>query len=188
MTQAQLIGQRQRETPSESTSASGQPRRLPADLLRQASRRLQTLALIGAVLWILGPALGHVADTVLNRGQHGWGGVRTVDMIAAVSVAVSLALYFYLRRADRDPLLVMNLGLAFMVAMAFDLGVMMHWGPVAKTPMDATPMISWIGPVVLMFAALVPAPPRKMLVAGFIAVSMDPIGMLLGRGAGLYEF
>jgi tRNA A-37 threonylcarbamoyl transferase component Bud32 len=189
MTPAQLIGQRPRETPGESSSsASGQPRRLPADLLRQASRRLQTLALIAAVLWVLGPVLGHVADTVLNRGQHGWGGVRTVDIIASISVAISLALYFYLRRADRDPQLVMNLGLAFMIAMAFDLGLMMHWGPVAKTPMDATPMISWIGPVILMFAALVPAPPSKMLIAGFIAVSMDPIGMLLGRGAGLYEF
>jgi eukaryotic-like serine/threonine-protein kinase len=188
MTPAQLIGQRPRETPGESSSASGQPRRLPADLLRQASRRLQTLALIAAVLWVLGPLLGHVADTVLNRGQHGWGGVRTVDIIASISVAISLALYFYLRRADRDPQLVMSLGLAFMIAMAFDLGLMMHWGPVSKTPMDATPMISWIGPVILMFAALVPAPPWKMLIAGFIAVSMDPIGMLLGRGAGLYEF
>jgi eukaryotic-like serine/threonine-protein kinase len=188
MKPAQLIGQRPRETPGESSSASGQPRRLPADLLRQASRRLQILALIAAVLWVLGPLLGHVADTVLNRGQHGWGGVRTVDIIASISVAISLALYFYLRRADRDPRLVMNLGLAFMIAMAFDLGLMMHWGPVSKTPMDATPMISWIGPVILMFAALVPAPPSKMLIAGFIAVSMDPLGMLLGRGAGLYEF
>jgi hypothetical protein len=132
MTPAQLIGQRPRETPGESSSASGQPRRLPADLLRQASRRLQTLALIAAVLWVLGPLLGHVADTVLNRGQHGWGGVRTVDIIASISVAISLALYFYLRRADRDPQLVMSLGLAFMIAMAFDLGLMMHWGPVSK--------------------------------------------------------
>ena len=188
MTQAQLIGQRQRETPGESSSAAGQPRRLPADLLRQASHRLQTLALIAAVLWILGPAFGHEADTVLNRGQHGWGGVRTVDIIAGISVTLSLALYFYLRRADRDPRLVVNLGLAFMVATAFDLGLMMHWGPMSKTPMDATPMISWIGPVTLMFAALVPAPPWKMLIAGFIAVSMDPIGMWLGRSAGLYEF
>src|SRR4051794_8517983 len=144
MAQAQLIGQRPRETPAESSSASGQPRRLPADLLRQASKRLQTLALIAAVLWILGPMLGHVADTVLNRGQHGWGSVRTVDIIASISVIVSLALYFYLRRADRDPQLVMNLGLGFMIAMAFDLGVMMHWGPISKAPMDASPMISWI--------------------------------------------
>ncbi len=158
------------------------------DLLRQASRRLQIVALIAAVLWTLGPALGHVADTVLNRGQRGWGGIRTVDIIAAISVMISLALYYYLRRKDRDPRLVMNLGLAFMVAMAFDLGVMMHWGPVDMTIMNPAPMISWIGPVVLMFAALVPAPPWKMLVAGFIAVSMDPIGMWLGHAAGLYDF
>ncbi len=188
MREAKLIGQRQRETPGESRSTPGQARSLPPDLLRQASRRLQIVALIAAVLWILGPALGQVADTVLNRSQHSWGGIRTVDVIAGVSVALSLALYFYLRRADRDPRLVMNLGLAFMVAIAFDLGLMMHLGPVSEGPMDASPMISWIGPVVLMFAALVPAPPWKMLVAGLIAVSMDPIGMVIGRAGGLYEF
>jgi hypothetical protein len=147
MADGKLIGQQRRETLSDGRSIPRQPRRLPPDLLRQASRRLQIVALIAAVLWVLGPALGHVADTVLNRGHHGWGGVRTVDIIAAISVAISLALYFYLRHADRDPQLVMNLGLAFMVIMAFDLGVMMHWGPVVDTPMDPSPMISWIGPV-----------------------------------------
>ena len=187
MTQDKLIGQRQKETPGDNRTSPGQTRRLPADLLRQSSRRLQIAALIAAVLWVLAPALGHVADTVLNRGQRGWGGFRAVDIIAAVSVALSLALYFYLRRADRDPRLVMNLGLGFMVAIAFDLGLMMHWGPVATTPTDMSPMISWIGPVVLMFAALVPAPPWKMLVAGLIAVSMDPLGMLLGSEAGLFD-
>lgn len=188
MPEPKLIARPAKDTPSEFKSLPGKQRRLPDDLLRQASRRLQIVALIAAVLWVLGPALGHVADTVLNRGQRDWGGVRTIDLIAGVSVAISLALYFYLRRGDRDPRLVMNLGLAFMVAMAFDLGIMMHWGPIAKMPIDASPMISWIGPVVLMFAALVPAPPGKLLAAGLIAVSMDPLGMLLGRAAGLYEF
>ena len=49
-------------------------------------------------------------------------------------------------------------------------------------------MISWIGPVILMFAAIVPADPRNMLIAGFLAASMDPIGMLIGRAAGVYRF
>jgi serine/threonine-protein kinase len=49
-------------------------------------------------------------------------------------------------------------------------------------------MITWIGPVILMTAAIVPADPRKMLAAGFLAASMDPIGMLIARAAGVYRF
>ena len=49
-------------------------------------------------------------------------------------------------------------------------------------------MITWIGPVILMTAAIVPADPRKMLVAGLIRASMDPIGMLVARAAGVYRF
>jgi serine/threonine-protein kinase len=49
-------------------------------------------------------------------------------------------------------------------------------------------MITWTGPVVLMFAAIVPALPWKMAVAGFIAVSTIPLGMVLGKMAGVYHY
>jgi serine/threonine-protein kinase len=45
-------------------------------------------------------------------------------------------------------------------------------------------VISWVGPLILMFAAIVPTPPRKMLVAGFVAASMDPAGMWVAQLAG----
>ena len=78
--------------------------------------------------------------------------------------------------------------MVYLVLMAIDLGVMFHWGPVSVAPTIPRPMISWIGPVILMTAAIVPAEPRKMLVAGFLAASMDPIGMLIGRAFGVYHF
>ena len=49
-------------------------------------------------------------------------------------------------------------------------------------------MISWIGPVILMFAALAPGSPWKMLFAGFMAASMDPLGMVIAQAAGRYHF
>jgi hypothetical protein len=45
-------------------------------------------------------------------------------------------------------------------------------------------MISWSGAVVLMFAAIVPTTPVKTLVAGPIAVSMNPVAMVIARQAG----
>jgi serine/threonine-protein kinase len=49
-------------------------------------------------------------------------------------------------------------------------------------------MISWIGVVVLMFSAIVPSAPIKTLIAGIIAVSMNPMGMLIARHRGVWDF
>jgi hypothetical protein len=39
-----------------------------------------------------------------------------------------------------------------------------------------------------MFAAIVPSTRAKTLVAGLIAVSMNPIGMLIARARGAWQF
>jgi serine/threonine-protein kinase len=75
-----------------------------------------------------------------------------------------------------------------MVLTGLGLAIMLHWGIAPRNGMDVTPMITWIGPVILMFAAIVPAPPWKMLLAGFLAVSMDPIGMVLAQARGAYHY
>ena len=177
-----------RETPSDLTTGAGRGRRLPDDLLRQASRRLQILALLAAVLWFLGPALAHVAFQFSHPGDPRALEFRFIDGIALFAIAASVALYLYLRNPRRDPAFVLNLALAYLVVTAIDLGVMIHWGQAAFMQVDPKPMISWIGPVILMTAAIVPADPRNMLIAGFLAASMDPIGMLIGRAAGVYRF
>jgi eukaryotic-like serine/threonine-protein kinase len=183
-----IIGAAPRETPADLRRTGGRPRRLPDDLLQQASRRLQILALVAAALWILGPALGHLSLHFTDPSDPRGGSFRVIDAIALVAFTTSLALYYYLRTTTRGPAFVINLGLAYLVLTAIDLGVMIHWGPASSTPVDPKPMITWIGPVMLMTAAIVPAEPRKMLLAGFLAASMDPLGMLIGRAAGVYQF
>jgi eukaryotic-like serine/threonine-protein kinase len=113
---------------------------------------------------------------------------RVLDGIAVFAFVTSIALYYYVGHTKRDPAFVLDLSLVYLVLMAIDLGVMFHWGPVSVAPTIPRPMISWIGPVILMTAAIVPAEPRKMLVAAFLAASMDPIGMLIGRAYGVYHF
>jgi eukaryotic-like serine/threonine-protein kinase len=183
-----LICRPARDTPPELKSTPGRGRQLPPDVLRQASRRLQILALVGAALWTLGPALGHLALFLTNPEDPRWGQFGPTDLISLVGMLISLGLYAYLRRGDHDPVFVMNLALAYMVATAVNIGLMFHWGPPSAAPLDTRPMISWIGPVILMFAALVPASPLKLLVAGFVAASMDPLGMVISQAAGVYHF
>jgi serine/threonine protein kinase len=74
-----------------------------------------------------------------------------------------------------------------MVFTALALGLTFHWGPLPANH-SISPAISWIGAVVLMFAAIVPSTPAKTLLAGTVAVSMNPIAMWIARARGLWNF
>lgn len=174
-------------TPAELKGSRGEPRPLPADLLREASRRLETMLLLASVLWVVGPALAHVALRALSPLDPRWRSLGPTDAVAAVSAVGSLALFAYIRRSHRDPRFILDLGLAYMILSAAALGLLIHW----ETPpagWTVAPMISWIGAIVLMTAAFVPSPPAKMLVAGLIAATMNPVGMLIGRARGVIQF
>jgi eukaryotic-like serine/threonine-protein kinase len=156
---------------------------VPEDLLRRASRRLELIALLAAVVWPFSTVLYHLVD---RAADPAWLGFQPSDALAATVVAMSLALYFFARRGSADPRLVLDLGLAYMVAMAFIAGIIQHWDPLPGTPMS--PMLGWNGVSVLIFAAIMPSEPKKFAVAAFLAVSMTPLGMLIGRARGRWEF
>jgi eukaryotic-like serine/threonine-protein kinase len=188
MPQTKLIGLPAQTTPPDLRTSQGYRRQLPADLLRQASRRLQILALVGGSLWILGPAFGHLALGLTQPSNPRWAEFGAIDRIAALGVTISLVVFAYTRIRERNPRFVIDLALVYMVACAACIGLMIHWGPPSGTPMDPTPMITWTAPVILMFAALMPTPPWKMAVAGLIAASMDPLGMITAQAEGVYHF
>ena len=189
MTEPKLIGRPAPEsTPTALKSTRGRRRDLPPDLLRQASRRLEIMALVGTVLWILGPILGHIAFHSREPENPKWLHLIPTDLVALGTAVVSLALVFYLRKVKHDPAFVVDLSLVYMVLSAVVIGTVMHWASPDDKQLPLLPMITWIGPLMLMFAAIVPAPPWKMAVAGFVAASMDPVGMIIGRSAGLYHY
>ena len=179
---------RPQETPSDLRTGPGQVRVIPDDLLRQASRRLEILALLGVMLWVLAPVGAHLAMHMMRPGDPAWLRFSFNDRLATLGLALSIGVYIYLRRADRPPATVMNLALFYMVATAFVLGPLAHSGQPTNPARGIAPMITWIPPVILMTAALVPAPPRRMLLAGLVAASMDPVGMLIARALGRYSF
>ena len=183
-----LIGRLTRETTTEPRTVSGRPRRLPDDLLRQASRRVEIIALVAATMWTLAPALSHLALYLTNPTDPRLEPFSRVNRISAGCVILSLGLYAYLRTGRRDPERVMNLALGFMVAMTFAMGVLIHWARPWFVPTGLEPMITWAGPIILITAAIVPVGPRKMLLAGAVAASMDTLGMVIARAAGSYEF
>jgi serine/threonine-protein kinase len=185
MSLAKLIG------PSPDVTPSGVPRsqrrEIPDDLLREASTRLGILSLLGAVLWILATAAGHLAASAQATSKSQWADFGTTDAIAVVMVIVSLALFAYTRRSQRSPSVILDIGLGYLVLSSLALGMLWHVG----TPPPGyvlSSQISWVGALLLMFAAIVPTRPLKMLVVGLLAVSMNPIAMLIARARGAWDF
>ncbi len=144
------------------------------------------MALVAGGLWTIATVLWHVADRAMTHGGE-WSPLGVPDLIAVVAVAASVALFAYTRQRDRDPRRIMDLGLAYMVVTGMSLGLVFHWMPM-REGRTISPEISWIGAVVLMCAAIVPSTPAKTAMAGLLAVSMNPISMLIARARGTWNF
>jgi eukaryotic-like serine/threonine-protein kinase len=151
-------------------------RGLPEDILRQASRRLGLTCLVIAGLWganfvlahLLQPAPVQATDVAI---------LRTFDVLGAINIVASLGLFWYSRRAKRNPRFLLNLGLAYELLIALSIGIL-DW---AYTP----PMgISWIAIIILIFAAIIPSRPAKTLVTALLAASMDLVAALIWKAAG----
>jgi len=183
MSQPRLIGPEKGTTPGDLRSSRGYRRRLPDDLLENASRRLAVISMTSAILWVVGTLLFHWATAQSDPEWRSW---QSSDGIVVAGTAVSLAMFVYARRSQREPQFILDLGLLYLVLMSFSIGLMMHWEVMKQlTPI---PLLSWNGVLVLIFAAILPTSPRKMLVAGLISVTMTPIGMLIGRARGVLAF
>ncbi len=178
-----LIGPVLNDSPAGGEASKDRARDLPPDLLREASVRLGILSLVVGALWTLGTIFGHIADhAMMQASDRRWLRFETTDAIAVASIGASIALFIFTRRSRREPRFVLDLGLGYMVLMAFALGFMFHWhgGPIEAL----YPQLSWVGVMLLMFAAILPTPVWKLLTASLIASAMMPIGMFMARARG----
>src|SRR6266699_3468633 len=144
---------------------------LPPDLLREARRRLGILARLLIALAIVNVVLGH---TLFPRLHVAWPVVA--DVIVASVTCVSLGVFLYTRRALTDPESFVTLGLAYEVVVAAGVAAVEHVS-LTESGMTGGPIISRLGMIILMFAAIVPSTPRRTLLTASIAASMDPLAM-----------
>ena len=178
MTNCRLICPIPPSTPAEPGLSRSRARAIPLDLLEEASRRLAIMSLLAAVLWLVATVLDHLALRAITNGDPSWNDFKTTDAIAGVCALASLALFFYTRRYEPQPRFILDLGLVYMVLNCLALGLLMHWDPVPESS-RVFPMITWIGAVILMASAILTNTPAKTLVAGLIAASMNPLGLLV---------
>src|SRR5262245_43359113 len=118
---AQVIRPRPRTTPVEFQKPS---RALPQDLLREASRRLEIIALLLAGLWTSGVAIKHLLLALQTSDAPPFPRFDVLDWIAALTIVASLGLFYYIRKTQRNPRFVLDLGLAYLVLTAIAIAVM----------------------------------------------------------------
>jgi eukaryotic-like serine/threonine-protein kinase len=155
---------------------------LPEDLLREATERLGVLALVWASLFAFGILMNDVIAPLLHlpmRELIPWG--RPADVVAVLSIGVSLWLWRDIRQLSCRPRVALDLALVYEVLLAFGVGTVNQWEPHRVL----AGRLSWICVLVLLFPMLVPNTPRKTLIASLAAASMDPVGLLVAHWRGL---
>ena len=188
MPKPELIAPKASTTPRSFGGSSGRERATPNDLLKQAARRLKIMSLLATAIWTASSIAWHI-QLGSASGTLGFAPYQLSDNIAVVAVIGSLAMFLYARSAKTDPKLIPNLGLAYMVLTAAAIGLITHWSIDPRiAAMPILPTISWVGVVILMFAAVIPISTKKTIIAGAIAASMNPVGMLIARQRGVWHF
>ena len=158
---------------------------IPEDLLQEAARRLSILALLTGVLWTVGTILYHIAWPLANPGKT-MPLFAVGDGLAVSGGIVSYGLWLFTRGNKERPDVILNLGLGFVVFTAVVHGLMIHWG---MSSLEAiVPQISWVGVFLIVFPAIVPVAPGKMLVTGTVAALMSPIAMMVTSVHGYSPF
>lgn len=153
------------------------PRMLPHDLLMQASHRLGIISLIGAALWFAST----IIYDVFYYSKESF--PSPSDLISLSAILCSLGLFVFSRRYTRDPALLLNLGLVYIVITCADISMISFLDPV-WVRLPALPLVTWNGAIVLLCAAIVPATPSRMAATAAIAVSMNPLAFLYGYYTG----
>jgi len=152
---------------------------LPADILRQASRRLELASLAAAAAYSF--------VLVLNNALHatGWRPQPHAllhNLIGLTLIAVSMALFWFCHRGRLHPIRLLDLGLLYEVVVALGISLQDNLAPLSPDrPLDS---VSWLCIWIVMFPLIVPAPPAKALVASLAAASTWPVAFFVGQSLG----
>jgi len=154
---------------------------LPDDMVEDAVQRLRIAALVWVMLWSIGLVVNHLVRPMIGlREDQDVGWYPLGDVFAVFFIAGSLGLYRLAPRLREQTRLLVDIGLGYEVVLAFAIGLLNQWKPHATGG-----TLSWICVLILVHPMIVPATPRKTLIAALLAATMDPVGLLIARARGL---
>jgi serine/threonine-protein kinase len=152
---------------------------MPAELLRQASRRLRVAAL-GLGLFFAGVIVAN--NLIEAAGWYSFSNLALKNVVAASMVAASTAMVWLAQSGRLTPARLLRVSLGYEVVVAFAASLHDHFEPLqAGVPLGS---ISWLCVWIVLFPLVVPASPRWALVAGVASASTWPLAYLVGRAVG----
>jgi eukaryotic-like serine/threonine-protein kinase len=152
---------------------------MPAELLRQAARRLRLAA--------AGMALGFAVSIVVNNlieasGWHTYTHLALRNVLLAAMVGVSAAVVWLTHSGRLGPARLLRVSLGFEVAVALAISFSDHLEPLQVDMSLAS--ISWLCLWIACFPLVVPASPRWALAAGLASASTWPLAYFAGQALG----
>jgi hypothetical protein len=149
---------------------------LPADLLQDSARRLRGMALLGAFVFLMAnfvsPFLQPEGSDRLFAHLSGW-------LPGVLSIAMALIVALAARSPRFTPETIVNLGLVFEVIFSFGIAAAEYseiYAPIQHRPGEYGGLgLSYVAVWMLLYFIVVPAPPRKALVAVLASALAVPI-------------
>ncbi len=163
--------------PSRSAPDSRRPTtELPADLLQDSARRLRIMALLGAFTFFMAAFFSRIVmeseplEQVFAHPRQWLPGTLSIAMALIVAIAT--------RSPRFAPRTVLNLGLVFQVVFSFGIAASEYseiYAPIQHSPGEYGGLgLSYVAVWMLLFFIVVPAPPRKALLAALASALAVP--------------
>ena len=177
MTGDRLIAREAGTSSDSSTSPAGVAQQLPPDMLLQSCKRVGLAAMVFAGLWLIGLVMHTIGHQLFPNAIPEYLHRHWPDpglYFTLIGIGLSVAMIVAAGRLHHRPALLMDVGLGYMVVTAALVGMWSQWDALMYR---TGPTVSWICVLVLVYPTIAPNTPRKILTAGLLAASMDPLGL-----------
>jgi eukaryotic-like serine/threonine-protein kinase len=163
--------ERRPDTPAPQTGSQ----RLPEGVISEHVRRLTVCAAVGAALW----TYGLVMDGLIRPVYVAIPLSPASIVIELVAIAASLMMFRYTRCTKHPQEGKIDAGLMYFVLNAAFVAVINARTGLAAV--NGTRGLSWNTVVILVAAMILPASPRRMLIASLAAAATDPIAIWIAH-------
>ena len=156
---------------------------LPPDLVANSCRRIAAVALAGAGLWVFALLMSNVVTRLFGISPMMTGYETPLwifNLLCGIGLLLSLSMVFAAGRLPVAQARLLDYGLVYMVLTALCIALVTRWDPVATRG-----GVSWVAFLIVMYPSIAPNTPLKVLLAGLLAASTDPLALWLASLRGV---
>ncbi len=162
---------------SRSPAILGSTPELPDDLQLEAVSRLRKVGLFLGILFLMAIGLGESIDRLIE----GYWSDNFWDLLlrGGALILFSFAIYGVTKLTSLSPALVLRAGLAYQVLICYSMAIAEYWGVSYSEEQLETIGLTWVPPIMIFFAVVIPVAPRAAFITALLSGSSVPVAVLL---------